>query len=92
MKVYFEKTDGNNNVIITDGETAKIFDGAPKGIYEDVDLYAGDAAERLKAKFEELEESGKLNNFNEIYSPDEIPLANILTELEEQNAILVFEN
>lgn len=28
MKIYFAKTNGNNLVIITDGKTAKIFDGA----------------------------------------------------------------
>ena len=28
MKIYFEETNGNNLVIITDGKTAKIFDAA----------------------------------------------------------------
>lgn len=92
MKVYFEKTDGNNNVIITDGETAKIFDAAPSGIYNGVDLYADDAADQLKAKFEEQEASGELCDFFEIYSAYEMPLEDIAEELEEQEAILVFEN
>lgn len=48
MKIYFEKTNGNNLVIITDGETAKIFDVAPSGIYEGVDLYTEDAADQLR--------------------------------------------
>lgn len=90
MKIYFEKTNGNNLVIITDGETAKIFDAAPSGIYEGVDLYAEDAADQLREKFRGLEESGELNDFNEIYSPDEMPLEDLTEELEK--AVLVFDS
>ena len=89
MKIYFEKTNGNNLVIITDGETVKIFDAAPSGIYEGVDLYAEDAADQLREKFRALEESGELNDFNDIYSPDEIPVEELAEELE--GAELVFE-
>lgn len=89
MKIYFEKTNGNNLVIITDGGTAKIFDAAPSGIYEGVDLYAEDAADQLRTKFQSLEESGELNGFNDIYSPDEIPVEELAEELE--GAELVFE-
>lgn len=90
MKVFFEKTNGNNLVIITDDETAKIFDAAPSGIYEGVDLYAEDAADQLREKFRELEESGELNDFNDIYSADEMPVEELAEELEV--AELVFEN
>lgn len=90
MKVYFERTEGNNLVIITDGENAKVFDAAPSGIYEGVDLYAEDAADQLREKFQALEESGELNGFNDIYSPDEMPLEDLAEELE--GAELVFEN
>ena len=89
MKIYFEATNGNNLVIITDGETAKIFDAAPSGIYEGVDLYADDAADRLRARFQELEEAGELNDFNDMYSPDEMPMEDLAEELE--GAELVFE-
>ena len=89
MKIYFEKTNGNNLVIITDGEMAKIFDAAPSGIYEGVDLYADDAADQLREKFRALAESGELNGFNDIYSPDEMPLEDLAEELEA--AELVFE-
>ena len=89
MKIYFEKTNGNNLVIITDGETAKIFDAAPSGIYEGVDLYTDDAADQLRERFRELEESGDLNDFNDMYSPDEMPLEDLAEELE--GAELVFE-
>lgn len=89
MKIYFEKTNGNNLVIITDGETAKIFDAAPSGIYEGVDLYADDAADQLREKFRALAESGDLNDFNDMYSPDEMSLKDLVDELE--GAELVFE-
>ena len=89
MKIYFEKTNGNNLVIITDGETAKIFDAAPTGIYEGVDLYDQDASEQLRERFRELEEAGELNDFNDIYSPDEMPVEELAEELE--GAELVFE-
>ena len=89
MKIYFEKTNGNNLVIITDGEMAKIFDAAPSGIYDGVDLYADDAADQLREKFRALAESGELNGFNDIYSPDEMPLEDLAEELEA--AELVFE-
>lgn len=89
MKIYFEKTNGNNLVIITDGETAKIFDAAPSGIYEGVDLCAEDAADRLRDKFQALEASGELNDFNDIYSPDEMPAEELAEELE--MAELVYE-
>ena len=90
MKIYFEKTNGNNLVIITDGETAKIFDAAPSGIYEGVDLYTENAADQLRARFQGLEEDGKLNDFNEIYIPNEMPVEELAEELEV--AELVFEN
>src|SRR5699024_11744334 len=82
MKIYFEKTNGNNLVIITDGETAKVFDAAPSGIYEGVDLYTEDAADQLRTKFQSLEESGELNGFKDIYSTDEMPLEDLAEELE----------
>ena len=66
MKIYFEKTNGNNFVIITDGEMAKIFDAAPSGIYEGVDLYAEDAADQLRARFQELDEADELSDFDDL--------------------------
>lgn len=92
MKVYFKKTNGNNLVIITDGETAKVFDAAPSGVYDGVDLYADNADEQLKKRFQELEAAGELNGYNEIYSPDEMQFEDIEKELEELEAELVFES
>lgn len=90
MKIYFEKTNGNNLVIITDGETAKIFDAAPSGIYEGIDLYADDAVELLKNHFQQLEKDGDLNDFDDIYSPNELPAEGIKEEIESY-AELIFD-
>ena len=54
-----------------------------------MDLYADDAADQLREKFRALAESGELNGFNDIYSPDEMPLEDLAEELEA--AELVFE-
>ena len=89
MKIYFKKTNGNNLVIITDGEIAKIFDAAPSGIYEGVDLYEENAPDRLREKFRMLEQSGDINDFNDIYSPEEMPVCELTEELDD--ADLVFE-
>lgn len=90
MKIYFEKTNGNHLVVITDGKTAKIFDAAQTGIYDGVDLYTEDAVDLLHARFRDLEEAGELNDFSDIYSPDEMPLEDLAEEL--KNAVLVFED
>ena len=85
-----KKTNGNNLVIITDGETAKVFDAAPSGIYEGIDLYAYDAAELLKNHFQLLEKDGEMNDFDDIYSPNELPAEGIKEEIESY-AELIFD-
>ena len=93
MKVYFEKTDGDNRVIITNGGCeAKVFNGAPDGTYEGVDLYADNAADLLMQRFKELEESGELQSFDDIYSPNEMSFEDIKEELEAYAAEVIFEN
>lgn len=78
MKIYFS----NNTVIITDGITAKLFDAAPSGIYEGVDLCSVDAAKQLRNHFRELEKSGELNDFCDIYSKNEMDLEDLEEEIE----------
>ena len=90
MKVYFLVTDGGNMVVITDEETAKVFDAAQSGVYEGVDLYSENAAEQLAGIFKKLNASGDLNGYCEIYSKDELDFEEIKEELED--ATLVFEN
>ncbi len=92
MKVYLEKTDSDNNVIITNGEMAKIFNGAPDGTYEGVDLYADNAADLLAQGFKELDENGELQDFDNIYGLNEVLFKDIKEELEAYAAELIFEN
>ena len=73
------------------GGAAKVFNGAPDGTYEGVDLYADNAAELLSQRFKELDESGELQDFDNIYSSNEIPFEDIKEELEVYAAKLVFE-
>ena len=88
MKIYFEKTNGNNLVIIAEGRNAKIYDCAPSGIYAGVDLYAEDAADQLRARFQELDEAGELNGLSEM-GGEEIKIGHDLFE-ELAEAELVF--
>lgn len=91
MKIYFEKTNGNNLVIAAEGRSAKIYDAAPSGIYAGVDLYAEDAADQLRKKFQELDEAGELNGFSEM-GGEEIKIRHALfTELA-RDAELVFSS
>lgn len=88
MKIYFQKTNGGNSVIITDGETAKVFDAAPSGIYEGVDLYDENAADQLRKRFCELDETGDLNVFYNIYSPNEMPLEYVKNEIKNHSELI----
>ena len=90
MKVYFERTNGNNLVIVAEGRNAKIYDGAPSGIYAGVDLYAEDAAEQLRARFQELDEADELSDFDDL-GGEEIEIDNNLFN-ELTGAELVFSD
>lgn len=92
MKIYFERTEGNNNVMITDGETVKIYDAAPTGIFEGVDLYAEDAAEKLALHFAELASNGTLNDFNDMFSENEMPLEDVVDELLSVDTVIVYDD
>lgn len=66
MNIYFEKDNGGNNVIIAENGHAKIYNGAPSGIYEGIDLYAKDAEKNLIEHFAVLANRNDLNDYNEI--------------------------
>lgn len=72
MKIYFKKDNAYNNVIFTDGETAKVFNGTPDGMFEGVDLYGDNAAQDLRDLYQAAAQSGDLNDFDEITGGDEI--------------------
>ena len=91
MKVYFLETNGNNVVIIAEGCNAKIYDGAPSGIYAGVDLYAEDAAEQLRARFQELDEADELSDFDDL-GGEEIRIGHDLFTVLACDAELVFSS
>lgn len=62
MKIYYLQ----KNVVAVQGRNAKIFDAAPSGIYAGVDLYADDAANQLRKKFQELDEADELSDFDDL--------------------------
>ena len=83
MKIYLERTNGYNVIALTDGNTAKIFDVAPNGIYEGIDLYSDDAIIKLKELFSDLNNTGCLEDYDFIYSDNEIEFEDVKSELEE---------
>ena len=88
MKIYFEATNAYNNVIFTDGENAKVFNGVPNGMFEGVDLYGDDAVQQLKDFYREAAESGEINDFDEITGGDEIEL----DELDLSDAEMIYSD
>ena len=86
MKIYFFET--NNTVVIAEGREAKIYDASPSGIYAGVDLCADDAVDQLRDKFQELDEDGELNSFDNM-GGEEIEISHDLFE-ELADAELVF--
>lgn len=91
MKVYFLKTNSNNLVIATEGRNAKIFDDASSEIYAGVDLYADDAADQLRARFQELDEADELSDFDDLGGEEIRIRHDLFTELA-RDAELVFSS
>ena len=87
LKVYFEETDDFNQLIFTDGETAKILGGGSDGTFEGMDLYGEDVVNQLKQYFEES--YFDLTDFYNLWG-DEMDFEGIEPELE--NAELIYEN
>ena len=85
-KIYFFKTEDYNCLIATDEVKALMFDGAPTGKVEGIDLYADNAAEQFK----EYYESHDINNFANMYSRNEYNYEEISDMLED--AELVYES
>lgn len=91
MKIYFERTNGNNLVIVAEGRSAKIYDAAPSGIYEGVDLYAEDAAEQLRDRLQALDDADELNSFDDM-GGEEVKIGHDLFVELANNAELVFSS
>ena len=92
-KVYFFRTDADNNVAITDGNRVKIFNGAPTGIYDGIDLYSDTAADDLRNHFAEMAENGELADYDDIFAENEIEYADFMADVDagKIDAVIVFD-
>lgn len=88
MKVYMEKE--NRALVFVEEDQVKIYDSAPTGMYNGIDLYAENASDKLTELFAGLEESGELSSFWEIGIQEEDYTQELQDEMEEFG-ILVFE-
>lgn len=87
MYVYLVKTNGNNMVVFTDGETAKCFDCATNGKFANIDIYSDNAASDLTKYFTSCEFVDY--DYDDIYSPTEISYDEFVREVSEK--ILVWD-
>ena len=67
MKIYLVKTNDYNCIIMAEG-TEYIMRGCePSGLFDGtIDIYADNAADQLRAYFQNLDDNGELNDFDEM--------------------------
>lgn len=88
MKIYLLRTNAYNAVVITDGKTAKIFDGATSGKFEGVDLYQPDSEVKLRERYESAVINGTIErDYRSIRADHEIPASKIADELSELHPV-----
>lgn len=92
-QVYFLNTSDYNEVAFTDGLTAKFYGCGSSGFFEGVDLCESGAVEKVKAVLENLQKSGELEEFDNLYSSDTQPARNLFSWENEPEAefTLIFE-
>lgn len=78
-QVYFLQTSDYNEVTFTDGLKAKFYGSGNSGFFEGVDLCGSGAAEKVKAALENLQKSGELEKFDNLYSSDTQPARNLFS-------------
>lgn len=69
-QVYFLNTSDYKEVVFTDGLAAKFYGSGNSGFFEGVDLCESGAVEKVKAVLENLQKSGELEKFDNLYSSD----------------------
>lgn len=89
-QVYFLQTSDYNEVVFTDGLNAKFYGSGNNGFFEGVDLCGSGAVEKVKATLENLQKSGELENFNNLYSSDTQPARNLYSCENDPEAELTF--
>lgn len=78
-QVYFLKTSDYSEVVFTDGLKAKFYGSGNSGFFEGVDLCESGAVEKVKAVLENLQKSGELEEFDNMYSSDTQPAKNLFS-------------
>lgn len=78
-QVYFLNTSDYKEVVFTDGLTAKFYGTGKSGFFEGVDLCESGAVEKVKAVLEDLQKSGELEKFDNLYSSDTQPARNLFS-------------
>lgn len=78
-QVYFFETYDYKEVVFTDGLTAKFYGTGKSGFFEGVDIYESGAVEKVKAVLKNLQKSGELEEFDNMYSSDTQPARNLFS-------------
>lgn len=89
-QVYFLQTSDYNEVVFTDGLTAKFYGTGKSGFFEGVDLCESGAVEKVKAVLENMQKSGELKEFDNMYSSDTQPARNLFSCENDPEAELTF--
>lgn len=67
MKIYFTRTNDYNCIIFAEGTEYIVKGCEPDGILDGViNIYSDSAADQLRAYFQNLDNSGELNDFDEM--------------------------
>ena len=67
MKIYLTKTNDYNCIIFAEGAEYIMRGCEPSGLFDGaIDIYADNAADQLRAYFQNLDNSGELNDFDEM--------------------------
>ncbi len=85
MKLYFERTNGNNAVLIEKDGMVVSLDCAPKGVFYGVDLYSEYTENKLRELCREYPEvlDAAFDNQESVYEIDEIK-----EEIEEMSTLI----
>ncbi len=88
FKVYLCKSVDYNFIIITDGETAKFFNGK-NGYYCGIDLYSEEAEIKLYNFFKDLYELNCVNDYENIFCSEVFSYTDVFNS--DIDKTLVFE-
>lgn len=89
MKAYLVRKNENNFVVITEKGIAKIFNCAPDGKFEEIDLYEDESEIKLQEHFNKVLEDDPLFYFSDIIGDDEMDSKQLFDDLEEDSRVIL---